>query len=312
MQRFPRVLAFVATFTASAGLLAPPAVLAQPTQTGQPEPTDRIAVGPLQGAESFPPADQEALRERTVDGLRRAGFAVEEGGGADALITPRLRKQGGDYVITADYERNGQVLTTIEDVCELCGIEELGETMASLGPQLQRKLALESDTSMLRVSSTPAGATVRLDEQYIGTTPLDAEVKPGAYVLTVEHDGYRAEERDVELAPAAQATYSLSLRRQLYRRWLPWAALGAGVATAATGIALLAIHDDPIESDCNPDIEGRCQFVHDTLAGGVTMTLLGAGLLVTGTALAIIWREDQRWGRRARISPSPGGLAVRF
>lgn len=298
----------LALVASTALCIGPLHAFAEPASDGA---SEVVGLGPLQGTETFPAADQEELRRRTLEGLERAGFDVQESGPADAFVRPRIVQEHGDYVVTVDYEQNGQVLLTIEDTCELCGVQELGETMASLGAQLQRSRAKLSDTSLLRVSSTPAGATVRLDDQYIGTTPLDAEVRPGSYVLTVEQEGYRSEQRDVELAPAAQSTYSLSLRQQGYRKWLPWAALGAGVAATTTGIALLAIHGNEIESDCNPDVDGRCQYLHDTLPGGVTMTVVGAAFLVTGATLAVVWR-NKKGSARASIVPQAGGLAVRF
>jgi hypothetical protein len=52
------------------------------------------------------------------------------------------------------------------------------------------------------VRSTPAGARVRLDGRDVGRTPLTLrDVREGAHMVSISHEGYLAEERRVAITP---------------------------------------------------------------------------------------------------------------
>ena len=304
------VAATAALATSEAAALEPP-----PADTESELATNAtaVSVAQIEGLSSFPAADVDRLNARLVDGMARAGFRTVESGTADVIVKTRLTIVQGDFDVVAQYEVDGQVMFTVRDLCELCGVDELGETLASLGGRVQRRAERMNDTARLVVTSNPEGAEVRLDGELVGTTPTDTEVPPGSYELTVYQNGYRTESKNVSLEPATQAQYSLALKRTGYQRWLPWTLLGTGVASLGVGISLLAIDENPIRSDCNADVDGRCQYQYDTLAGGVTFAVLGSGLVVSGVALAIAWRRNRKSSSLARrLQPSPGGLAVRF
>jgi hypothetical protein len=303
----------------AASLATPQARASQPAEKAEasaavsPATPTAVSVARVQGLESFPAADRERLDQRLREGMARSGFNLSEGNAADGNITTKVTKSQGDFEVVAEFERDGKVLFSVRDMCELCGVDELGETLASMGGRLQRRAQRMDDTARLVVNSNPDGAEVRLDGQLVGSTPLDAEVPPGQYELTVYENGYRTESKDISLEPATQAQYSLSLKRTGYKRWLPWTLLGAGAVSLAAGISLVAIDENPIRSDCNQDIDGRCQYLYDTLAGGVTFTVIGAGLVISGATLAILWRRNRKPSSLARrIQPSPHGLAIRF
>jgi hypothetical protein len=246
-------------------------------------------------------------------GLERAGFGLTSGNAADAIVKTTVTKELGDYRIRADYAAQGQPALSVESTCELCGVDELGESLASVGGHLRRRVTRLDEAATLRVTSSPEGAEVRLNGELLGETPLETEVKAGAYELSVGSEGYKTEERGVDLEPATQASFQMTLRRQGFKKWLPWVLLGAGGAALIPGIALIAIDQNEIQRDCNPDIDGRCQYLYDTMPGGVTLTIAGAGLLISGATLAILWRPDRGRGKFAqRLSPAPGGLTLRF
>jgi hypothetical protein len=52
-----------------------------------------------------------------------------------------------------------------------------------------------------------------------------------------------------------------------------------------------------VRGRCTPDridINGECEFVHDTIAVGAVLTSVGAAAIVTGIALAIVGRRKSK------------------
>ncbi len=69
---------------------------------------------------------------------------------------------------------------------------------------------------ILELDSTPPGATVTVDQVYLGTTPLRLELASGtAHRVRLALPGHRPVEREVTLEPAATQALSLSLPAQL-------------------------------------------------------------------------------------------------
>jgi serine/threonine-protein kinase len=118
--------------------------------------------------------------------------------------------------------------------------DERGAILASEGLSLEagevRELELSvaaagrAELAHLRVDTTPPGATVRIDGEVVGTTPLAAEVAPSRYRVFVELPGYAPADTEVSLsAPGEQATLSFALRRT------PRAPRGGGATTRTGG-----------------------------------------------------------------------------
>lgn len=128
----------------------------------------------------------------------------------------------------------------------------------------------------LRVNTRPDGSEVSIDGVSSGTTPLDIELAPGPYVVTVEHDGYEAgraivtvaddeiSEFDfdelVEVAPDNEQTVEVDENREPEEQEslilespgaletgptaLDWTLWSIGVAGIATGAGLYATARD--------------------------------------------------------------------
>jgi hypothetical protein len=274
----------------------------------EPEP---VRLAPMQLPADVAPADRERLDTSARQGLDRAGFAVDDAASRQATFT--IERQESDYVVHGTIADDTGEIVNAEEVCELCGIAELSETVAALAGRLGQRLALTREPATLEIESKPRGAAVAVDGTLVGVTPLRTEVEAGTHTIEVSKSGYRSDSRTFEAEGGATERFSLTLTGGTYKRWVPWAALAGGLAGIGVGAGLIVIDGREIERDCNPDADGRCQYLHQTLAGGVTMTILGTALVVTGVTLAVLWRDEYGRGNgNARLRAAPGSLAVRF
>jgi hypothetical protein len=258
-----------------------------------------VVVDPVTYDAKIAPRDQQLLQGRFEEGLARAGFEASEG--ATQRVKATVTEQEGDFRVEVTMVEEGEAGVSLDEVCELCGIEELGELLTAMGGRLRRKMDLMRDTALLRIETRPRGAQVRVDGEAVGTTPVEVPIQPGTRKVEVSKPGHRTEKRTIEAAAGTRENYSLVLVRGGYQTWLPWTLLATGVVGVASGATLIAIDGNEIRSDCNADPLGNCQFLHKTLGGGVALTVIGIGLVATGAALAVKWRS--RKGTYARRLP---------
>jgi hypothetical protein len=73
-------------------------------------------------------------------------------------------------------------------------------------------LSAQGNTSALSITSEPAGADVSLNGTPVGTTPLEAKVRAGSYVLRITKDGYQPYSRSVTASAARPALLSATLQ----------------------------------------------------------------------------------------------------
>ena len=172
-----------------------------------------------------------------------------------------------DYVVHLDLldTRNGNVLATSDERCDLCGSAEAGTLVETQSALLRRALEdIIQGPSRLVVDSQPAGALVLVDNQLIGTTPVDQPVLEGEHVVRVMLDGYVSDEREVKLQRGVRERLDLQLRRapRLARsRSIGWASLFTGIPVLAAGVGLLAI--DGREKRCDERDEDACSGLGD-------------------------------------------------
>ena len=77
-------------------------------------------------------------------------------------------------------------------------------------------VVLTQADGQLNLTSSPAGASVTLDDNFVGRTPLMVAIAPGtAHRLHLLAEGYLPTERDVSLAPAVSAELSVTLEAEL-------------------------------------------------------------------------------------------------
>lgn len=284
--------------------------------------------------------DQATLNERFAEGLQRSGMTTApvpaeastcedaacyqraaEQAGVDLMVGGTVQKTGPDYSVQvfAVSSDTGEVVAQVDGVCEICGIGELGDVVGSLAARLLPTLQNTTQPTTLTVESEPDGAEVWVDGKQVGTTPLRAPLAPGKHEIDVIKVGRRTKHVEVELRPGVNESFSFRLARSTrVPEWVPWTSVGVGVASLASGIALLVIDEDPIRRDCNPDVDGRCQYLYDTVNGGVVLTVVGVALVSTGVGLLVSRTRQDRVQRsgvqqaRIRIQPGLGGLVGRF
>lgn len=333
----------LALITASAPAAARDALMAGPAVV--PARDDVVVVLPISG--DLDDHIARALEERVAASLRRGGLevvpaaAVRAGptvglrqlgsaNGARYLVRIEVAVAGRDYnlrlvLLRAD---SGEPTITSDELCEICGHEELAERVGDMASTLGRKLGSAVDPQpRLRVLTRPDGSGVSIDGAAVGVTPLDIPVAAGEHEVLVERPGFVAHRRRLtfadgitrtiasELGPVAKAEPEQPRRA---RRLAPfgWGSLGLGLGATGGGLALVALHQRPILSDCagaNIDAMGRCKWRHDTLTGGVALSLVGVAVITIGVVLLVIDRRRSRRSQaRASMLVHPSGLGFRF
>lgn len=250
---------------------------------------------------------------------------------APRLVRPMVRLDESDYVITLEVidGATGRVVDQVSQSCELCGLNEALEVAGTLAASLETQLAAPA-TGTVTIETTPAGAQVLVDGELAGTSPLELTLSAGEHTIMLRQDGYTDQTRRVRVEAGSAAAVAAELdagaprhdglpadRRALLRP-IGWASLGVGIASLGAGIAMLALDQKPVEytrcSGIDVDVEGNCRFRHDTLAGGVVMTIVGV-VGITAGALLIARTGNERSrddARRARLRPTSRGIAILF
>lgn len=315
-------MAWLAPLAAALGMVLGPA---------EPSPAPAVSTLRLAVPTDISRPDRKALRARFKAGITRAGFErraapadanacadaecyrrVAEATDVELFVGGTIERRGPDhaielFVIAAD---TGEIVAAVDGLCEICGIDELGDMVGSLATRLRPALENNTLPTLLIVDSEPSGAEVWVDEQKIGTTPLQAKISPGPHTLEVIKRGRRTEHVEVSARPGVRESFSFRLARTTAApTWLPWTAMAAGVGSLGAGIGLLVIDEQPIERECNADADGNCEFLYDTVNGGVALTVVGVALLGTGIGLLLNQAQKdraQRSGVKARVSLVPG------
>ncbi len=298
----------------------------------------------------LPPALAEQIRQRLRHALNLEGYKVvdekrsqtqlrEEGAPPGCLVGPCLarvarglkvervvvggvRGQGSsyDYTLTLLETGGGSLLAQVNQRCDVCSFKDLEEAIGRAAAQLHKQaLVYLSTRSQLKVSSTPPGADVLVDDLLIGQTPLSHVATPGLHSLEVAFRGRGGQKQEIALAPGKTRIVHVDLGRfappvvasepapRRIPRWLIWTTLGAGAALCGAGAGLWAI-DGRETSDP--------RYLHDTRSAGVALVSVGASTLATSALLYFLDLPSRRRplangpsaSRRAALS---GGVDAR-
>lgn len=316
-----------------------------------PEGGAEIAVLPVQFAGDLEPHWRTQLQTRLIEGLERGRFtlvlpdavaktsgfvadcrtpkcygAIAEATGAKYVVRTRIERQDRDYRVAIEVLQpdSGRVVASTTEQCSLCGASEVGEIAEVQAAVLRRKLdELVLGPPVLVIESTPTRASVQVDGQAVGTTPLRHEVTPGDHVVRIGKDGHGWQERSFGAVAGVEEQMSVTLA-PIVRQWKPkarkwgWALISIGSAAIVTGAVLVAIDERPYQARCKgDDVDGfgNCRFTYDTLAGGIAALVSGVAVAATGTGLAIAGRNRRARPSRAALPPplvvAPGLLRAR-
>ncbi len=171
------------------------------------------------------------------------------------------------------------------------------EAMASgeLPARIEPAAEATQTTGSVRVTSAPAGATVRIDGRSVGRTPLRmGNLQPGSHGVVVERRGYEPTALQVEVAAGADSEVAVSLRPAPPATAQPSPARPApdvSAPAAATGIVEVLVRpwgrividgvprtqeSDVLYRTSLPVGEHRIEALHPTL-GSKTLTVRVTG-----------------------------------
>ncbi len=313
---------------------------------------NKAAILPLAVTGELSEADRQKLTDELVSGLQRGAFSiaspsdvlasVPEAAGCEkprcfrdiatrtasthvvrALVTVRDR----DYAVKVSLVdgRTGEELATGQDSCEICGVVDAGNMVATAAATLRTKLdALAKGPSTLVLTSDPRGAVVTIDGQIVGTTPLERPVAPGKHIVRVSRDGYIAIEREVTFVEGMRETLEFALEKvpsRLPGRGWGWASMFVGLATTGGGLAMTVMHDRPFQPDCNGtniDDSGECRWLWNTKWYGAAMLVAGVALTTLGIAILVekpsqrkqTSKRDRKRRARANVGVGPASVMV--
>ncbi|MGH1345861.1 MAG: PEGA domain-containing protein [Nannocystales bacterium] len=292
----------------------------------------------LRVVESEAPAETvSALSDSAVVGIEGSGRVVQIGAGwredcaADACFREAMSSTSASAVVllTVDQQDNvyrfalearsaatGERLGSVDDVCEICGLEEVAELVelraAALGERLERP-----EEGIVRITSDPPGATVMVDDRAVGATPLELTLSAGPHAVRVEKPGFLEDAKAVDVRAGVDEEMRFRLvvvptKDRSARRWLTvgGVSLGLGLAGLAAGIPLVIMDGRPYKTDCRPDPMGNCAQLFGTVAAGASLTTAGVIGVGAGAAMLLIGRK--RRSLPMEVRPTAGGIAGRF
>jgi tetratricopeptide (TPR) repeat protein len=205
---------------------------------------------------------------------------------------------------------------------EAANAAEVRQFVATLGEALAKK-----GIQQVTLLSTPSGATVAIDGNPLGVTPLTVELKPGAHLALLTLRGFSdAQTRftlsaptpldlPVTLQAAPVVSAAPAVTQDHGRRFgvAPYITLGAGAALLGAAAlfevsrrsAQSAAKDDTVQLDFQRDVDAMNsrQTTARVLAG------VGGAVVVTGAAL-LVFNTRLSPETRASVSGLPGGGAL--
>lgn len=180
--------------------------------------------------------------------------------------------------------RTRDVSARAESTATPCSASALASQVAELTGRLLQETAMRPRGSMA-VTSTPAGAKVRLDGRWLGVTPFQQESFSGQREIEVHQARYLLHKQTVQVEPNQTATLSVTLQRDpasqpsrpLWRIITGSVLLGGGILMSGFGVSGILSNGTCQDGSMNTD---TCSPYYNT-------TAVGAGLIGGGAALSI-------------------------
>lgn len=288
----------------------------------------------------------DAARQRASAHFRRGVALFEEGDREAALVEfQRAYEAYPSYHVL--YNIGQTALSLRRYVVALRALERyMAEGGDAISPEraadVQAMIStLESRTAHVTIVVNVPGARIRLDDEILGTSPLEGAVvvDVGRHTLSVTANGYNPFEREIVVAGGDEQTVEVELVRadQVVQVVAPVTqgpdntAQHFGIAgfvltglTAGTAVVMgvlgLRAHEElqdhlAIEpADPNAVADARDNAFAFGLAADV---LTGVSLALGVTSLVLVLldtgdTEEEREAEAVSVHPTPGGFAVRF
>jgi hypothetical protein len=295
------------------------------------EAAPRVAVLPVEFDGRVPDVSRITLSERLVEGLARAGFEVSAGDvlasalhnnpapeschapacykqiaaklALDFLVIAQVKIKDRNYELKLQLVRgsNGKPSSEEKDVCELCGIQEVGQKLDTLASSLMSRVGTpRSDPARLTVQSEPAGASVMVDGRSAGETPLTSlELSPGGHEIAISAAGHIQASKKITLEPGVRGLVSVDLLPLAAARsgragppeavW--WAAMGIGAGAVGTGLAIWqwVDHEELVCPGETKLLSTRKCYRNAKLPVGLLLGAGGLSMLTGGLMLFVDW-----------------------
>lgn len=290
-------------------------------------------------------------KQRQMLGCTEAGCVTEIGGalGVDYLVSGKVSRlpasrdlpESFTLDLTLSSVKSGQGEGSAIETGRTEG-ELLGRVARAVGKLVARVLIGRSGT--LVVTSSEAGAIVKVDEQVKGTTPLQGAIPlpSGPHALAVEKDGFVAFQKEVQVLPGKLTEERAGLApspdfirayesRQRRLRAGAWIATGVAVVAAGAALYLQADADRKYGNDTTPgtflydrrklvdgvyteggvDLRAQASALQSQIEQSQNLSYVAAGLCAAGAVTATwLWIASDDPNRYARYRVDvAGGLA---
>lgn len=303
-----------------------------PSPTATADTPMRVFVAPVVVDGELPARDRETLTASLRRALVSTSYELLDDCGTPTCrdtaarahrVELRLRTGEHSFALELIARRPGEpeAFASTSARCDICGLAELKELLSTKADALRRRLEGDQPVpATLAVTSTPRGATVRIDGELVGITPLERAVTPGVHRVEISQSDYFPKRTSITAARGVHERVHTTLDpapRMNTRRILGATAIGVGAAAVAGGIGLLAIDGREIPRRCDAsqrDADGDCRWVHRTQAGGIALTIAGAAFAATGLGVLLVHRRGPRgeYALRGTLSPKRVTLTLRF
>jgi len=250
------------------------------------------------------------------------------------VVTITNQKQRGRSVrvVSAQvFRRSGELLAASDKFCESCRPEYLKQTVQDAMDDVILAARARLRPAGISVASKPEGATVWIDGQAVGATPMEFRLYAGKHTVFVEKEGFESQAQEVSLGdgermevkfklvsgdgetdksndkiePAAPTPPTLEPAKPEARsRVLPWVVIVGGAAVATAGGVLFALDEDEL-------VNGeRIPRHRETATRGIAAGVVG--IAAVGVGVYLLLREDgasERAPTSRSVSPVVGAGA---
>lgn len=236
----------------------------------------------------------------------------------ERFVRAQIEADGATYSIQVqllEASANGGVRRGSKDTCAVCTVTDLAEHI------VEQTIAVLDDsqaaTATVRISTDPAGATLREGDAVLGVSPLVSELPSGEHTIIAELPGYLPAEQRITVTASGDTVQDFQIiftslppidpEKGNKGSALKWVALGAGGLLFITGAVLIAIDGN---QSCG-DSAAACPEVYNTLLPGLLSIGAGVGL---GGAGGWLWYQESKDKKAvsAGVAPTRGGMTARL